>query len=225
MTAFSTRLCIFQSHKRPKIDNQQINFIFPLGFDTWRTVIDSSGIVDNILAKDKPMPRKKLFMEPSRTPAAKRWYSFTLHCKDTIPKIRNKKKYSQKRNWAASVSIPTFMFYERFIHKFPRSVCLFCCRKIGGPILGMCRSLTDTWMWKLGLRPRRAIPFLGIHKWDFGCSVGSCTHIIHGEKAEGNGGEDWCDPSGGRQRHGSREHVLADNITVVTRIKHRIKHL
>ena len=57
------------------------------------------------------------------------------------------------------------------------------------------------------------LPFLGIHKCDFGCSVGSCTHVIHGEKAEGNGGEDGCDPSGGRQRHGRREHVLADNIS------------
>ncbi len=28
-------------------------------------------------------------------------------------------------------------------------VCLFCCRKIGGPKVGIYRSLTDTWMWKL----------------------------------------------------------------------------
>jgi hypothetical protein len=49
-------------------------------------------------------------------------FSFFLscpHCKDTIPKILN--KYYQKRN------------------------CLFCCRKICGPILlGICKSLTDT---------------------------------------------------------------------------------
>jgi hypothetical protein len=34
------------------------------------------------------------------------------------------------------------------------------------------KSLTDTWMWKLGLGLRgRAIPRKGIHKWGFPCSV------------------------------------------------------
>ncbi len=37
-----------------------------------------------------------------------------------------------------------------------RSVCLICGRKICGPILGIYKSLTDTWMWKLGLRPRNS---------------------------------------------------------------------
>jgi hypothetical protein len=31
---------------------------------------------------------------------------------------------------------------------FPRSICLFCCRKICGPIQEIYESLTDTWMWK-----------------------------------------------------------------------------
>ncbi len=49
--------------------------------------------------------------------------------------------------------IPTFMILWA-IYIFLWSVCLFCCRKIGGPNVGIYRSLTDTWMWKLGLRPR-----------------------------------------------------------------------
>ncbi len=91
-----------------------------------------------------------------------------LHCKDTIPKIRN--KYSQKRNSAASVTISTLMC-PWTIYIFPRSVCIFCSRKIFGPIMEIYKSLTDTvhecgnWNWG------RAIPFLGMHKWDFRCSA------------------------------------------------------
>jgi hypothetical protein len=39
------------------------------------------------------------------------------------------------------------------IYIFPGSVCLFCCSQICGPILEIFKSLTDTWMWKMGLRP------------------------------------------------------------------------
>ncbi len=42
------------------------------------------------------------------------------------------------------------------IYIFPGSLCLFCCRKICGPIPGIYKSLTDTWMWKLGLRLRNS---------------------------------------------------------------------
>ncbi len=45
---------------------------------------------------------------------------------------------------------------ERFIYIFPGPFCLFCCREICGLILGIYKSLTDTWMWKLGLRPRNS---------------------------------------------------------------------
>jgi hypothetical protein len=43
------------------------------------------------------------------------------------------------------------------IYIFPRSVCLFCCRKIGGLIMGIYKSLTGRWKWKLGLKPHSFI--------------------------------------------------------------------
>ncbi len=73
------------------------------------------------------------------------------HCKDTIPKIRN--KYSQKWNWAASFQLSSFMLlWAIYIlyWVFPQSVCI-CFRKINR---WTDRRNTDTWMWKLGLRPR-----------------------------------------------------------------------
>jgi hypothetical protein len=91
-----------------------------------------------------------------------------VHCKDTIPKIRNKN--SQKRNRMATVPIPKFMF-PWAIYIFPWSVCLFCSRTIGGPNVVIYRSLTQT--HECGnYGTGRAIPFLGIHKSKFLCSVG-----------------------------------------------------
>ena len=52
----------------------------------------------------------------------------------------------------------------------PQTVSQFCFRKICGPIPWIYISLTAKWLWKLGLRGR-AISFLGLHKWDFRCSV------------------------------------------------------
>ncbi len=67
-----------------------------------------------------------------------------LHCKEL------RSMYSQKSNCA---EFSTFMCLWA-IYIFPSSVHLFSCRRIGRPIVRIYKSLTDTWMWKLGLRPR-----------------------------------------------------------------------
>ncbi len=89
-----------------------------------------------------------------------------LHCKDKIPKFRN--KYSHKRNIGVSVPISTFMRLGE-IYIFPRSVSLFCWRKyVDRWWVYINRSQThECWNWGWG----RAIPRKGIHKGDFRCSV------------------------------------------------------
>ncbi len=91
---------------------------------------------------------------------------WSMHCKDKIPKFRN--KYSQKRYIGVSVPVSTFMSLCA-IYIFPRSVCLFCWRKyVNRSWDYINRSQThecENWDWG------RAIPRRGIHKWDFNCSV------------------------------------------------------
>jgi hypothetical protein len=68
--------------------------------------------------------------------------------------------YSQKRNCAASVPISSHISYSR----------------IGRQILGIYKSLTGTWMWKLGLEPHNSFSRNICFKFSISCLCGVCTH-------------------------------------------------
>ncbi len=106
-------------------------------------------------------------MQPvAKSPLCRRTKIIYMHCKDKIPKFRN--KYSQKRNIGVSVPISTFICLW-VIYKFPQSVFLFRWRKyVDRSWNYINRSQTHecgNWGWG------RAIPRKGIHKWDFRCSA------------------------------------------------------
>ncbi len=52
--------------------------------------------------------------------------------------------------------IPHSCDCERFIYSQDRSTYNISCSRIGRSIVGIYKSLTDTWMWKLGLWPRNS---------------------------------------------------------------------
>jgi hypothetical protein len=73
---------------------------------------------------------------------------YTVHAATRIPFM-----YSFSGNCAASVLISKFMCLWT-IYIFPGSVHIFPAGRIGRSFVGIYKSLTVTWMWKLGLWPR-----------------------------------------------------------------------
>ncbi len=78
--------------------------------------------------------------------------------------------YFQNRIKMFYLPVPLQIYLWK-IYIFPGLVCLICCRKIFGPILGIYKSLTDIWMWNWDWG--HAIPRKEIHKWYFRSSVES----------------------------------------------------
>jgi hypothetical protein len=91
---------------------------------------------------------------------------YTVQCKHKITKIQN--IYSQKRNWAASVLTPICMcLWAFFLYSHDRSAYSAAVKYVDRFWEYLNRSQTHecgNWVWG------RAIPFLGIHKWDFRCT-------------------------------------------------------
>ena len=109
-------------------------------------------------------------------------YAVLVHVKLDIKLYRTAKtqyrkvetNIPRKRNCVASVPIFIFMCLWA-IYLFPHLVCLFCCRKICRPVLGIYKSLADTWTCECGNRDwDRAV--LGIHKWNFRCIDAAFSH-------------------------------------------------
>ncbi len=63
----------------------------------------------------------------------------------------------------------TYIMFRRAIYIFPRSIYLFCCRKIGGPVV---ECINRSQIHECGNKYwGRAVSFRGIHKSDFLCSA------------------------------------------------------
>jgi hypothetical protein len=85
---------------------------------------------------------------------------------------------SRKGTARSQFQFPHSCICERFVYSDDRST-YFPASRIGRLIMGIYKSLTDTWMWKLGLRPRSFIS--GNICFEFSvfclCSAGWCSTV------------------------------------------------
>ncbi len=88
------------------------------------------------------------------------WFKFMYSQNET-----SRPRYFQNRIMMLCLPISTSM-YLWVIYIFPGLGCLLCCSQIGRLILGIYKSLTDTWMCRNG-EQGQAVSILWIHKSDF----------------------------------------------------------
>ncbi len=125
--------------------------------------------------------RRHLFITPWKSPMASNarilcrtlWYALQGKSHVCIPFLGMARPCSK---------FPHSCVCERFIYSQDRSTYCISCSRIGRSIVGIYKSLTDTWMWKLGLWLRNS--FSGIFVFNFSvlvlCSVESSRITLPG---------------------------------------------
>ncbi len=97
-----------------------------------------------------------------------------MHCKETVPKIRN--KYSQNRICTVSAQFPhTCLWANLYIPTIGLPVYSAAGKYVDRSWEYIYISLTDTWMWwKLGLRPRSCFSWNTLMGFSLQC--GCCSY-------------------------------------------------
>ncbi len=127
-------------------------------------------ILDNVLWEFYTSPLHPIQGKWTRLPIAEPIFSALLHCKVQRHYTESSKNIPRKETARLQCQLLHSFSFAWAIYIFPGSVRLSCCRKIDGLIVGIYKSLSDLWKWKLGLKPHGLIS--GNTKSDILCSVG-----------------------------------------------------